>query len=420
MTLLKGGTILFFASMTGNLSNYIFQFFMSRQLSLEDYGAMNAVFSILAIIGIPATTVTFVVAKYISVFNTVGEIRKISSLYRASLMRMATFGLLCFSTFILFTGPITGYLKIYSGWPIIIIGGGIFFSFILTVNFGMLQGLKRFYCLGAGIGSTGVFKLVFGFIFILMGFGLNGAVGAVVFSALAVFIMTAIPLSRHFKRVEVTESHTRDIFFYSVPVLVSTVAITALTNMDLVFVKHIFSPDEAGLYAAVSVLGKTIFYLPSAFMLALFPMVTESHTLNNDTFKILDKGLLYTASISSAGVLAFALFPDLAMKTLFGESFVSVAPLLKFYGLAMMFMSITSILISFNLARGRTGFIYPLGVGCVALYILINVFHGSLATVIFMLMAVAVTLTAVNLWMVFQDRRAFYRLTQPEMEGIGR
>lgn len=420
MTLFKGGAILIIASMTGNISNYFFQFFMSRRLSLEDYGAMNAVFSVFVIVGIPATTIMLVVAKYITTFNARGEGGRVSSFYRSTLVRMAVLGMLFFSPFLIFNGPITGYLKIQSGWPLIIIGLGIFFSFIVTVNFGMLQGLKRFYCLGAGMGFGGVFRLLFGCVFILMGYGLNGAVAAVTFSMLTVFIMTSFSLSPHFKKEGAFESRKKDVMLYSVPVLLSTVGFTTMTNMDLIFVKHIFSPDEAGLYAAVSVLGKTILYLPSALVLALFPIVSESHTLNNDTFKILDKGLVYTAAISSAGVLAFVFFPSFAIGTLFGESFVGAAPLLKFYGLAMMSMSFMSILISFNLARGRTGFLYSMGAGCIALFVLINVFHDSMFTVIFMVMTVAVSLTAVNLWMVFQDRREFYRFSPPEMEGVGR
>lgn len=417
MSLIRSGTILFIASMVGNISNYLFQFFMSRHLTLEDYGAMNALFSMMVIIGLPTGTIMLVIARYISIFKTKGEEDKISALYQNSLAKMAAVGGVFFFPFLIFNNPITSYLKINTGWPVIIIGIEFFLAFVVTVNLGMLQGLQRFYYFGIGMGLGGFFKLLFGIVLILLGFGLNGAVAAVVFSALFVFALTTIPLSAYFKRRKAVESHTRDILLYSIPVLLSSIAFTIMTNIDLMIVKHFFPPKEAGLYAAISILGKTILYLPAALVLALFPMVSESHALNHDAFKILDKGVLYTVAISLIGVLGFLLFPELAIKILFGNRFVAAAPLLKFYGLAMMFMAIISILINFNLARHRTEFIYSLGAGCVVLITLINLFHDSLLTVIFIIMAISISLAVVNLMMVYKDRKAFYQIRAIEMKG---
>lgn len=419
MTLIKGGTILFIASLLGNISNYLFQFFMGRYLSVEDYGTMNAALSMLVIGAIPSGTIMIVVAKYISMFKAKEEDAHITSLYRNSLTKMAAVGAVCFVPFLIFNNSITGYLKMDSAWPVIITGIGFFGAIVVTVNLGMLQGLQRFYYLGAGIGLGGFSKLFFGVVFVLLGFGLNGAIAAPVVSVFAIFAITIVPLHVYFKKRENVEKYTKDILLYGVPVLVSSIAFTMLTYIDLIIVKHIFSPEEAGLYAAVTILGKTILYLPGAFVLALFPMVSESHALNNNTFKILDKALFYTIGISMIGVLGFFIFPELAVKMLFGSKFVGAAPLLKFYGMAMMFMAIMSILISFNLARHKTGFIYSLVGGCILLIILLNIFHSSLFTVIFIIMAVNFCLAAINLWMVYRDKKVFYSVGEISMEGAG-
>lgn len=419
MNLIKGGAILFIASMAGNISNYLFQFFMGRYLSVEDYGTMNAALSMLVIVAIPSGTIMIVMAKYVSMFKAKDEEAHIASLYRNSLTKMAAVGAVCCFPFLIFNNSITGYLKMDSAWPVIITGIGLFGALVVTVNFGMLQGLQRFYYLGAGMGLAGFCKLFFGVVFVLLGFGLNGAIAAPVVSVFAIFVITIVPLHAYFKKRENVEKYTKDILLYGVPVFVSSIAFTMLTYIDLIIVKHIFSPEEAGLYAAVTILGKTVLYLPGAFVLALFPMVSESHALNNNTFKILDKALFYTVGISMIGVLGFFLFPELAIRVLFGNKFSNAAPLLKFYGLAMMFMAITSILISFNLARHKTGFIYTLVVGCILLIILLDIFHSSLFTVIFIIMAVNFCLAAINLWMVYQDKKVFYRVGEISMEGAG-
>lgn len=404
MTLIRSGAIIFLASMIGNISNYLFQFYMGRRLSLEDYGALNAVFSIMVIVSIPTVTIMLVVAKYVSTFRAKGENGRIASLYRNSLVKMLLLGMVFFTPFLLFNSQITRYLKLDNGWPVIVIGIGLFFSFIVTSNLGMLQGLQKFYYFGAGIGLLGFFKLFFGVVFVIFGFGLNGAVASVPVSFICVIVLTAIPLLPYIKEKESVERQTREILSYSIPVLAASIAFAILTNIDLILVKHIFPPETAGLYSSLSVLGKTILYLPSAFVLALFPIVSESHSLNQDTYRILGKGLVYTAFISIAGVLVFTFFPELILKIMFGNKFLTIAPLLKYYGLAMMFMALINILMNFNLARNRTGFLYSLGGGCLLLVLSIHLFHGSLLSVIMAVITLGFLLTGANFWMAYRDR----------------
>jgi O-antigen/teichoic acid export membrane protein len=414
MSLFRSGTILFAASMIGNLSNYFFQFFMSRYLSIEDYGAMNAVFSLMIIAGIPTGTIMLVVAKYVSIFKAKDRDREIAYFYKNSLMKMTILGVLFLIPFLIFNNFITNYLKIDSRWPVAIIGIGLFSSFVVTVNMGMLQGLQRFYYMGAGIGLGGVSRLILGMILIFLGLKLNGAVIATAFPGLLIFLITAIPLYNYLKGKVEAERFTKEILSYSLPVLLSSIAFSIITNVDLIIVKHFFPPEDAGLYAAVAILGKTILYLPAAFVLVLFPMVSESHALNNNIYKILDKGLLYTLAFSAIGVVVFLIFPELSIRILFGERFISAAPLLKFYGLAMMFMALISVLMNFNLARQKTGFIYTLGIGCAALITMINLFHDSLLTVILIILSVNLVLSVVNILMVYQDRRVFYQFRKTE------
>lgn len=408
MDLLKSGAAVMAGSMAGNISNYLFQFLMSRNLSIEDYGAMNSVFSMLVIVAIPATAVMLVTAKYISSYRATGDSLRISSLYRNSLVKMSFAGALAFLPFAAFGGHISAYLKINSHVPVMLAGISVLFTFAFTVNLGMLQGLKRFYLLGAGLGLTGAVKLGAGALSLLLGLGLNGAIGAVTFTTFAVFVITAIPLLGHLKknRAEVRKE-TREIVLYALPVLFSALAFTAITNIDMIIVRHLFTSEEAGLYAAASVLGKTVLFLPSAFVLALFPAVAESHTLNRDAFAILDKGLLFTALLSMAGVMAFAFFPELAIKTLFGARFIAAAPLLKLYGIAMAFMAVISVLISFNLARNRTGFIYSLVAASIALFGLIHMVHGGLQAVMLVVLGVHTALAAFNLFLVYRERLLF-------------
>src|SRR5581483_6186188 len=62
---------------------------------------------------------------------------------------------------------------------------------------------------------------------------------------------------------------------YSVKFFFATLGITLLTSVDILFVKHFFSPQLAGQYAALSVMGRAIFYLTSPIYFVFFPLIAQ-------------------------------------------------------------------------------------------------------------------------------------------------
>lgn len=409
MAIVRNASILFICTMTGNFSNYCFQFLMGRSLAIEDYGTMNALLSVTMSITLPTSAIMFVVAKYSSTYLARGHGSGLSSLYRTALRRVSAAAAAVSAGFLIASPQLAGYLNVESVTPVALLAVGIAGSFLMTVNLGMHQGMQRFLYLGAGLGLGGVLRLVLGGGFVLAGAGLNGAILATVVPAVIIFAITFVPLSVLLGDRGEEFRHER-IMRYSVPVVISTSAFAFLSNIDLILVKHFLAPAEAGIYASVAVLGKTMLYLPSAFALAVFPMVSESTELNGDSFKILDKSLACTAALSAGGLVLFAAFPDVIIGVLFGERFLAAAPYLVYYGGAMSMMAVVSILISFNLARSKTGFIYSLAMASVLVVALIHRFHSGPAEVMAVLVGVFFLLTAHNLALVYRERRLFYRL----------
>lgn len=408
MALIRNASILFVCTMAGSASNYFFQFVMGKSLSIEDYGAMNALLSVIMAITMPTSAIMLVVAKYASTYAATGEREGISALYSASLKRITLLALAVSAVFMLLSGYVRAYLRIDGLSPVLILSIGIFGSFILTVNFGMLQGLQRFSYLGLGIGLSGVLRLLLGVAFILLGMRLSGALLATALPAVAIFFLTAVPLFPYLRRTDALFRHSR-ILNYSIPVLFSSVAFAFLSNIDLIMARHFLGAKDVGVYAAVAVLGKTMFYLPSAFALAVFPMVSESIAVEGDSFKILDKALLFTVFICAGALILFALLPEKIIGLLYGPRFYAGAAYLKYYGSAMALLSALSIIISFNLARGKTFFMYSLAAGCVLIVGLLNIFHSGIGEILTSILAVFFALTAFNVWKVYRERHVYYR-----------
>ncbi len=394
--------------MIGNVSAYFFQFYMSRKLSMEDFGMFNSLLSLSAIVSVPAGTVSLVMARYVSKFSALQNIGKIKYLFFNAYIKLLIAGAVVVGVFISFSTYIGRFLHIHSGVPIILIGISLLLSLLLPINMGTLQGLQRFGYLGIHGSLSGLLRLGFGVLFIYTGLGVNGAILAGILPVFIIILITCYPmrflLNKAIKHDK--EKYTKEIVWYSLPVTIANLCFTGLINIDLVLVKHFFSPEDAGNYAAAAILGRSIFYLPGAIILAMFPMVSESHTLQKDTYGLLNKALLFTLLLSGCGLIVFFIFPSQLMGLLMGQKFTATAPLLRIFGLAMLPFALLNILINFNLAKHQVKFVYTLAVGCFFEIFLIYIYHNSLIHVIYIMMGSGILLFLVNFFLIIKGKAA--------------
>lgn len=413
--LTRNGMFLFLAFMIGNISAYFFQFYMSRKLSIEDFGMFNSLMSLSAIVSVPAGTISLVMARYTSKFHALQEIGKIKYLFCNAYIKLLLAGITGIVIVTCLSKYIGNFLNIHANLPIILVGISLLLSLILPINLGLLQGLQRFGYLGMNGSISGLFRLAFGILFIHIGLRVNGAILAGIAPSFIMILITWYPakflLSKAIRHDK--EKYTKEILLYSLPVTMANLCFSGLINIDLVLVKHFFSPEDTGNYAATAILGRSIFYLPGAIILAMFPMVSESHTLNKDTYGLLNKALLFTLILSGLGLVIFFVFPSQVMGLLMGEKFVETAPLLRIFGLAMLPFALLNILINFNLARHRVNFVYALAVGCLLEVLLIYTYHNSLIQIIYILMGSGVLLFMANFFLIIKEK--FARIEQQQL-----
>ena len=404
--LIKTGIYLFIASLAGNVSAYFFQFYMSRKLSVADFGMLNSLLSLSAIISVPAGTVLVVMARYVSKFNALRAIGKIKYLFYNAYIKLLLAGMLGVGIFVSLSGYLCDYLNINTRFPLILIGISLLISLLLPINMGILQGLQKFGYLGLSGILSGVLRLACGVLLISRGLGVNGAIVAGIIPSLVMLFITFYPIRFLFNKAvhNDNERYTKEILLYSLPVTLSALCFTGLFNIDLVLVKHFFSPEDAGNYAAVAILGRSIFYLPGAIILAMFPMVSESHTLNKDTYGLLNKALLFTLLLSGVGLVLFFVFPSQLMGLLMGKKFIATAPLLRVFGLAMLPFALLNIVINFNLAKHSTKFVYTLVFGCLLEVFLMYLYHNTLMHVLYIMGGSGTLLFLINFFLIIREK----------------
>ncbi|MCK4325183.1 oligosaccharide flippase family protein [bacterium] len=385
-SLIKHGGILLIASLATGLLNFLFHIYMPRALDTADYGILASLLALYMIIAIPAGTISMATAKYVSGFKAENKYREMASLFFRSLKKLFPYSGLTIFIFILISPYLSSFLKMPSRAPIIVLGFALSLSLIAPVFSGALQGLQRFSQYGVYTFLAAGLKLLLGILLVSLGLRVNGALGGVFLAGIISLFVAASFLKPIFLwRKEVDyEVSSSEVYRYLRPVALALFCFTLLTYVDIVMVKRFFTPLNAGYYATASVVGKVFFLIPASLARAVFPKVSEKHTLKRDPYAILGKGLALSFLVCALGILICFFLPR-PVVLIFGEKYLPIIPLIRVFGAAITPFSLTFILLNFSLARERTNFIPLLASGALLEIILLSLFHNTLLQVLFIL-----------------------------------
>src|SRR3989344_4563940 len=372
----KNSIFIFAASLIMNATGYFYHFFVGRVLGPSAYGVLGTLLTILYIINVPFNTIQTTISKFTTNLKTNNEINSVNYLLRSSLKKILIYSSIVFLGYIILSRFIADFLKITNILPVILIGTLVVFALLLAVTWGVIQGF---------------IKLGLGVLLVLFGLGVNGAVIAIALSFLLPFLLTLFTLKKYFSKGEKKYS-TKDIFHYSIPVLIAMMSITLLFSLDVFLVKHYFSDIESGYYAALAMLGKVIYFGSISIVYVMFPKVVELNTKKLPSKGILLKSLGIVFAFCGLATMFYFIFPRFTVNLLFGKEFLSVVPLLGRFAIFMGLLSLIYVLIFYNLSVHKKSFIYILIFFNIMEIVLFYFFHASINQVVSVLLWLAIAL----------------------------
>jgi len=170
-------------------------------------------------------------------------------------------------------------------------------------------------------------------------------------------------------------------------------------------VKHFFSSTEAGLYAAVAMVGRVIFAFSSSVVNSMFPLVAGSSDEDRRGLKVIATALLLVLGTGSALAIGLRILPAYIWTMFFGSQFqiageYNLPYLLTLYAITTIVYSLSVVIISFEMSYkiAKTSWLQFAFSG--VLVAAICRYHSSLHEVIFVqliLMAVLFVLVGVPL-----------------------
>lgn len=376
--LFSGSAIMFVGNMGSNVINYAYHLIMGRLLGPIDYGILASLYSILYMVSIIPSSASVSIVKFISSSKDT-ELYSMYESIRRLIFKLA----IVLSLVMLLISPfVSNFLNIQNIVLVILISPILFFSLITLTNQSTSQGLLKFMGSVMPTIISSSFKLLTGVGLILVGWSVFGAMSGVFIGAVFACYFSANFIKRNITVTKIKLIDLKPFFKYSGPVLLQSLAFTSIFTVDVILVKHFLDPFSAGIYAAISTLGKIIFFATSSVSVTMFPVISKRKALNQSYLKVFFASFLITAIIGIAITFFYWIFPNIAIGVLYGKKYLSAETDLVWMGIFMLFYTLSHLLVNFFLSIGKLKIVFIPLVSAVIQIGAIWVYHKNITQVI--------------------------------------
>ncbi|MFY9614810.1 MAG: hypothetical protein WAT58_05370 [Candidatus Dormiibacterota bacterium] len=371
--------VYFVGNLFAGLAGFAFQGLLARALGPDGFAEVAPLISLFYVVQIALFISMAVSARYTAPLAAQGESSRVNRAYIDFTLYVTVIGLVGMLLFLLLVPWLKAFLNLTTYGPLIALSGTVPLCLLVGVARGVVQGEQRFPPLSLNFIVYGVSTLAF--LPLLLHFNLH-AVGAMVAintalvlcNFFAAWTLRDLPHAGHHERLNVWPLLRS--------ALVASAGITAITlfyNFDVLLAKHFLPASDAGLYSAMSLLGKIIFFGTISISAVMFPRVAALHAQGKSVRRTVNLSL---ALVLGAGGLVSAfyfIFPSLTITLLLRQAaYQAIAPYLGLFGLAMLGLALANVLVYYFVAVHKRRFVFGLAVGALAFAILLSSFHDTL------------------------------------------
>jgi len=388
--LLGGSLTLLAGSGLVGVTNLVYNVVTARLLGPTGFAHATAVYTLLMLASAITLSFQVVCAKYVASHETEDEKAAIfAALHLRAWVAGIALGLLLF----VFNRVLMAYLNLPDQVLISLLALGTAFYIPLGVRRGYIQGVHAFGALAINFMLEGVVRLGGAYLLIQLGLGVKGAVLASVIAVIAsYFAAKPSPGLRSLGPQLIPISFgegLQAIVFFSGQVVIN--------NFDIVLVKHFFASDEAGIYAAVSLVGRLVNMCAWSVVNTMFPVSAAARSSDREARPVLFLSLGMVFLILSVLILGLWAIPSFLWRVLFGSHFElgnygGLAALLILYAVTTGIYSLSSVMITYEMSRKIANTSWAQLAFSGALVLGICVFHQTLRQVIFVQLVLMVIL----------------------------
>ncbi len=378
-----------------NGGNYLYNLILGRILGPEQFADAAVLITFLLVLSFVAMTFQLVTAKFSVLFEEATFSSFITKVYKQALVVGVLFGALIIG----FASQLQNVFNTSSSSMFVIFGCGVPLYFLMSVNRGSYQGKKAYKSLSITYQGEMISRLLITLAIILI-LGIKTswviAVGILLSFVFGMFPfkLKQFKLGKAFPLEKTYSQQIRSFFlltaFYELTQII-------INNSDILLVKHYFESYEAGLYASLALIGRIVYFIAWMFVMLLLPAVVELQKEGKETAPVLFKYVGYIGAIALVIVLGCLICPELIIKILFGDAYLSMAPLLWKYAIATSMFALSNIFAYYYLSLDQYVPVIISGVFGMLQVVLVVFFHDSLEQVVHMQIVAMALLLGIQL-----------------------
>jgi O-antigen/teichoic acid export membrane protein len=346
--IISGSVILLSGSGLTTAINLAYNVAVARFLGPKGFGHATVVYTVLTLIS--AVTLSFQIISAKVVAQQPSPEGK-SAVYRGFHRSAWIVGLIVAALLLVSRRAIADYLNLPDPILVTIMAVGAGFYVPLGARRGFIQGTFKFRRLATNLIIEGAFRLVGSVGLVLAGYGVEGVIAAnsaamaIAYFALSPTLSSKITNPLSFIHCFRETSHA--MVFFAGQVLIN--------NCDIVLVKHFFAARDAGLYAAVAMVGRVIFAFSNSVVNSMFPLVAGTREEERKDLRVIATSLVLVLGTGSALAIGLALAPAGIWTFFFGSGFqiagkYNLPYLLALYAITTIVYSLSVVIITFEMS----------------------------------------------------------------------
>ncbi|HEY4053188.1 MAG TPA: hypothetical protein VGL74_05575 [Terriglobales bacterium] len=345
---LSGSAIMLVSSVFVGGMNLIYNFLVAHRLGADQFGHASVVYTLLMLLSSITLTFQLVCSKFVARSQSAAEKIAIYHL----LHRWAwTAGIFVGSLLALCSGVITGYLNLPSKTLILLLALAAMFYVPLGVRRGFMQGTYDFRPLALNFSLEVVIKLA-GAVALISAYRVEGVVGAMTAS---VFVAYFAGIPRKHQINEIRGAKLVSGAGEGLQAATFFVGQVIINNLDIILVKHFFDSTQAGVYAAVSLVGRVVYMLSWSVTSSMFPFSAGARS-EKGSRAVLSTALMLVAGIATLFTVSAWLAPPTLWHMLLGSGFPVgkahfYSSLLVLYALTTAIYAVAVVLMTYEISQ---------------------------------------------------------------------
>lgn len=354
----------------------------SKVMSAEEYAAVGALLQVLNWIAIPAIGLQMVFARQASAVVTEIQRRELVATVKA-VMRW-TFYIWLVTVVIAFLGQtkFVAALKLSNPaalWLTVTVGLAMLWYPIFQ---GLLQGRQNFLWLGWSAIFNGVGRVgIVGVIVMVMHWGAAGVMGGVLIGLLASMAIGAWQ-NNDLRKEPVVQFDTRSWLRHVVPLTLGFGASQFIFSADGIAAQVFLGEHgRSAPYIFAGTLARAIVLLTTPLAAVMFPKLVHS-AVRSQKSDLMGVTLLGTALLGCVAAVGLTVTAPLLIKIGSKAEYVSIVPLIPWFGWAMVPLAVGNVLLNNLMAHSRFKVVPVLAALAAGYWVALGHFHDSFKAVI--------------------------------------